>query len=130
VAIRAPSLVLLVDDEPDQVEMYQLGLELAGYDVVCAYTGGEGVMRAREHPPAAIVLDLRLPDMSGWDVCAALKADPATARIPIIVLTAAAVSTLPEQAAAAGCAAYLLKPCFPDQLARVVRQVIASQPQA
>ena len=110
--------------------MYQLGLELAGYEVVCAYTGMEALARAGQRRPAAIVLDIRLPDMSGWDVCAALKADPATDRIPIIVLTAAAVPTLPQQAAAAGCAAHLLKPCFPDQLAQVVRQVIASQPQA
>ena len=110
--------------------MYQLGLELAGYEVMCAYTGTEALARARQRRPAAIVLDIRLPDMSGWDVCAALKADPALDRIPIIVLTAAAVPTLAQQAAAAGCAAHLLKPCFPDQLAQVVRHVIASQPQA
>jgi two-component system, cell cycle response regulator len=122
--------VLLVDDEPDQVEMYQLALELAGFEVSSAYTGADGLARARERPPAAIVLDLRLPDISGWDVCAALKADPLTEAVPIIILTAAASTTLAEQAAAAGCKAHLVKPCFPDQLTRTVREVIAPHLQA
>lgn len=126
-AANAASLVLLVDDEPDQVEMYQLALELAGYEVASASTGGEALARTRERRPDVIVLDLRLPDITGWDVCAALRSEPRTARIPIIVLTAAAVASLPQQAAAAGCAGYLLKPCFPDQLTQAVREVIARQ---
>lgn len=76
------------------------------------------------------MLDLRLPDMSGWDVCVALKADSRTSGISVIILTAAATPTIPAQAAASGCAAYLLKPCFPDELARVVHQVIAPHLQA
>lgn len=122
--------MLLVDDEPDQVEMYQLALELAGFDVVAAYTGAAGVSCARDRQPAAIVLDVRLPDRTGWDVCALLKTDQQTAQIPVIILTAAASPTLAQQAADAGCAAYLLKPCFPDQLTRTVREVIASRLQA
>ena len=122
-------LVLLVDDEADQVEMYQLALEVAGYDVIAAYTGEDGIARARGHTPDAIVLDVRLPDISGWEVCAVLRADARTERIPVIILTAAAVPSIAEQAADAGCAACLLKPCFPDQLIRTVRDVIAAQPQ-
>ena len=125
-----PSLVLLVDDEPDQVEMYQLALELAGFDVVVAYNGADALERARTRLPAAIVLDIRLPDMSGWDVSAALKTDPRTRGIPVIVLTAAASPTLARQAREAGCAAHLLKPCFPDDLARTIRDVIAPPLQA
>jgi two-component system cell cycle response regulator DivK len=124
------SLVLLVDDEPDQVEMYQLALELSGFMVVVAYTGADGIARAHERDPAAIVLDIRLPDISGWDVCSSLKRDPLTEQIPIIVLTAAVSPTLAEQAATAGCAAHLVKPCFPDQLVRTVREVIAAHEQA
>jgi CheY-like chemotaxis protein len=123
-------LVLLVDDEPDQVEMYQLALEISGFEVTAAYTGAEALDRARGHKPTAIVLDVRLPDMTGWDVCTALKADPETEQIPIIILTAAASATLPQQAGAHGCAAYLLKPCFPDHLTRTVREVIATRQQA
>lgn len=130
VARRSLSLVLLVDDEPDQVEMYQLALELAGFDVAVAYNGADAITSARLCLPAAIVLDIRLPDMSGWDVCAVLKTDPQTAPIPIIVLTAAASMTLAKQAQDAACAAHLMKPCFPDDLTRTVREVIAPPLQA
>lgn len=118
-------LVLLVDDEPDQVEMYQLSLEQAGFRVVVAYNGSDATGRARDSHPDIVVLDVRLPDLSGWDVCGVLKTDPQTEHIPIVILTAAASSTLGEQAAAARCAAFLLKPCFPDQLIRTIREVIA-----
>jgi CheY-like chemotaxis protein len=119
-------LVLLVDDEPDQVEMYQLALEVSGFNVAVAYDGRRALQSAGVHLPDIIVLDLRLPDMSGWDVCAALKSDPRTRAVPIIILTAAASLTLPEQSKAAGCAAYLVKPCFPDLLTKTVRQVLAA----
>ncbi len=127
---RSDSLVLLVDDEPDQVEMYQLALEFSDFEVVAAYTGADAVARARDHQPAAIVLDLRMPDMTGWEVCDALKTDPRTEDIPVIILTAAASPTLSRQAAASGCAAYLLKPCSPDRLIRTLREVIAPRLQA
>jgi CheY-like chemotaxis protein len=123
-------LVLLVDDEPDQVEMYRLGLEGAGFRVVHAYNGADAIARAREHQPTVIVLDVRLPDMTGWDVCTHLKTHAGTHHIPIVILTAAAQPSLPHQAAAAGCAAHLLKPCFPDELARTLRDVIARPQQA
>jgi CheY-like chemotaxis protein len=125
-----PPLVLLVDDEPDQVEMYRLGLEAAEFRVVFAYTGADGVKRAREHQPDVVVLDVRLPDMTGWDVCAVLKTDPRTEHIPIVILTAAAEPSLPQQATAAGCAAHLLKPCFPDELTRTIRALTSPHLQA
>jgi CheY-like chemotaxis protein len=123
-ATQIPLLVLLVEDEPDQVEMYRLGLEAAGLRVIAATSGAEGIQRAHREQPDAIVLDVRLPDMSGWDVCVALKREPATEPIPIIILTAAAQPALEEQAEASGCAASLLKPCFPDELARRIRAVV------
>jgi adenylate cyclase len=123
----APRRVLLVDDEPDQVEMYQLALEFAGFEVIAAFNGKGAVESARAHAPAAIVLDLRLPDMSGWEVCKVLKSDARTADIPVVILTAAASLTLPQLAKAAGCAAHLIKPCFPDRLARTLADVISGR---
>ena len=117
--------VLLVDDQPDQVEMYHFALADGGFVVDAAGTGQQAIERAREERPDVIVLDLRLPDLSGWEVCAVLKEDPHTAAIPIIILTAAASPTLAEQAAAAGCAAHLVKPCYPEDLIEAVRQVLA-----
>jgi two-component system phosphate regulon response regulator PhoB len=118
--------ILLVDDEPDQVEMYRYALEDSGFVVISASTGSDAVTRARDLGPDVIVLDVRLPDMTGWDVCRVLKADPRTEHIPVIVLTAAATPTLATDAANAGCAAYLLKPCYPDQLAISIRNVLAT----
>jgi CheY-like chemotaxis protein len=118
--------ILLVDDNPDQVEMYRYALEEAGFVIISATTGSDAVTRARTLHPDVIVLDVRLPDMSGWEVCTVLKADPSTRNIPVIVLTAAATTTLAADAANAGCAACLLKPCYPDQLAVSIRTVLAT----
>jgi len=120
------SHILLVDDQPDQVEMYQFALEHAGFTVHEAANGTDAIARSRQLLPDLIVLDLRLPDMSGWDVCTVLKGDPSTARIPIVILTAAASPTLAAQAAQHGCAAHLVKPCFPEDLTRAVRQILAA----
>ena len=122
----AGAKILLVDDQSDQVEMYRYALEDSGFVVISASTGSDAVTRSRESGPDVIVLDVRLPDMTGWDVCRMLKADPRTDRIPVIVLTAAATPTLARDAANAGCAAYLLKPCYPDQLAIAIRNVLAT----
>jgi CheY-like chemotaxis protein len=118
--------VLLVDDEADQVEMYRYALEDSGFVVISASTGNDAISRACDVRPDVIVLDVRLPDMTGWDVCAALKTDPRTEHIPVVVLTAAASVTLPMDAAKAGCAAYLLKPCYPDQLISSIRSILAT----
>ena len=118
--------ILLVDDDPDQVEMYRYALEDSGFGVESASTGRDAVARARDLRPDVIVLDVRLPDMSGWEVCAVLKADPNTDDIPVIVLTATATATLAADAANAGCAAVLVKPCYPDHLAASIRNVLAT----
>lgn len=106
--------------------MYQFALEHAGFAVHEATNGSDAIARARQLLPDLIVLDLRLPDMSGWDVCVALKGDSTTAHIPIVILTAAASATLGEQAEQHGCAAHLVKPCFPEDLTQVVRQILGS----
>jgi CheY-like chemotaxis protein len=118
--------ILLVDDELDQVEMYRYALEEAGFVVFGASTGGEAVTRARHLHPDAIVLDLRLPDITGWEVCGLLKGDPGTEHIPVIILTAAASPKLATDVADAGCASYLLKPCYPDQLIAALRAALAA----
>jgi CheY-like chemotaxis protein len=118
--------ILLVDDEPDQVEMYRYALEDGGFTVTSANSGADGVTRARELQPDLIVLDVRLPDMTGWDVCAVLKTDPRTEHIPVLILTAAATPSLAQEATAAGCSGYLLKPCYPTELTASVRAILAA----
>ncbi|MCR4403904.1 MAG: response regulator [Candidatus Acetothermia bacterium] len=80
--------ILVVDDEPDMVEMLKLILESASYEVIAAYDGQEGVEKAKADRPDAIILDLMMPRKDGFQACKELKGDPATAEIPVLVLTA------------------------------------------
>jgi two-component system alkaline phosphatase synthesis response regulator PhoP len=80
--------ILVVDDEPDMVEMLKMMLENASYDVVAAYDGKEGIEKAKEEKPNVIVLDLMMPEMDGFEACKEMKNDPELADIPILVLTA------------------------------------------
>lgn len=80
--------VLVVDDDPKAVEIISTYLENAGYTVLRAYSGAEGMQMAQSHRPDLMVLDLLMPEVSGFDVAEKLKTDPQTARIPILVLTA------------------------------------------
>jgi CheY-like chemotaxis protein len=79
--------VLAIDDEPAAVEMYRAMLEPSGFDVVVATSGTAGVAAAKRHRPDAVVLDLTMPDMDGFEVAAALRADPVTEQVPIVVVT-------------------------------------------
>ncbi|KGO34044.1 MAG: response regulator [Desulfoprunum sp.] len=82
--------VLLVDDDPDFVEAVKVIVANGGYDVRVAYDGAEGLEAVAEEKPDLIVLDVMMPVMNGHEACAKLKADPQTAKIPIILLTAVA----------------------------------------
>ncbi len=82
--------ILLVDDDPDFVEAVRVIVESGGYAVRVAYDGQEGLEAVAEEKPDLIVLDVMMPVMNGHEACAKLKADPATASIPIILLTAVA----------------------------------------
>jgi two-component system alkaline phosphatase synthesis response regulator PhoP len=82
--------ILLIDDDPDFVEAVKVIVENAGYDVRVAYDGAEGLEAVAQEKPDLIVLDVMMPVMNGHEACAKLKADPQTAKIPIILLTAVA----------------------------------------
>lgn len=80
--------ILVVDDEPDMVEMIKAALEGAAHQVVCAYDGQEGVEKARREKPDAIILDIMMPEKDGFVACKELKGDPTCKDIPILILTA------------------------------------------
>ncbi len=82
--------ILVVDDEPDFCSIVQGQLEKEGYEVELAYNGVEGLEKIRSNPPDAIVLDVMMPEKDGYEVCKELKADEATAGIPVVLLTAVA----------------------------------------
>jgi two-component system, OmpR family, alkaline phosphatase synthesis response regulator PhoP len=82
--------ILLIDDDPDFVEAVKVIVENGGYDVKVAYDGEEGLEAVAAEKPDLIVLDVMMPVMNGHECCAKLKANPATAKIPVILLTAVA----------------------------------------
>jgi CheY-like chemotaxis protein len=82
-----PHLVLVVDDDPGTVELMSSYLKRSGYRVSAAYSGADGIALARKDHPDAILLDLLMPEISGFEVVDALKDDPATAQIPILIVT-------------------------------------------
>jgi len=82
--------ILIVDDEPDFCSIVQGQLEKEGFDVDVAYNGVEGLEKVHASPPDAIVLDVMMPEMDGYEVCKKLKADEKYIDIPIILLTAVA----------------------------------------
>ncbi|NQT69444.1 MAG: response regulator [Desulfobacteraceae bacterium] len=82
--------ILVVDDEPDFCSIVQMNLEKEGFAVELAYSGVEGLEKVYANPPDAIVLDIMMPEMDGYEVCKKLKADEKYVDIPIILLTAVA----------------------------------------
>jgi CheY-like chemotaxis protein len=103
--------VLVIDDDPTVRDLMTRYLEGEGFSVVVAANGVEGLTRAREVHPAAITLDVMMPDLDGWTVLAALKGDPTLADIPVILVT---IVDEKQHGYALGAAEYLVKPSTAD----------------
>ena len=117
-------LILVVDDYQDAREMYATCLHASGFGVVEAETGDEAVAKAIELLPDAIVMDLSLPGMDGWTATRTLKQNTRTRAIPVIAVTGNARTDAPAAAREAGCDAFLIKPCLPEQMVAAVRKVM------
>lgn len=117
--------VLVVDDEPDQREIYRVVLRHAGYEILEAADAVDGIRLAHAHRPDLILLDIALPAIDGWEAARRLKADPATAAIPICAISARLLPTYErDRIAAAGFECYLLKPVEPRLVLREVEERI------
>lgn len=112
----AKHCILLVEDNETIRGAFGILLEESGYQVVEAATGADALRVARDRRPDLILMDLGLPDTSGLDVTRTLKADPATAAIPIVALTGRALETDQQACFEAGCVGYLAKPVDTRQL--------------
>jgi CheY-like chemotaxis protein len=117
--------VLIIDDEDDIREVAALSLEsVAGWEVVTASSGSQGLARALEHQPDAILLDVMMPGMDGPTTFRELRKNPATAKIPVLLLTAKVQSSDQRRFADLGVEAVLFKPFDPltlsDQIAGVL----------
>lgn len=116
--------ILVVDDEPEAVELVAFNLKQAGYDTLSAADGAEALNKARAKSPNLIVLDLMLPEMSGLEVCKTLRRDPATATIPIIMLTAKAAEIDRVLGLELGADDYITKPFSPRELVLRVKKIL------
>jgi two-component system, cell cycle response regulator DivK len=119
-------LVLLVEDDREGRLMYAEWLQLAGFRVEQAHNGLQALERAFDLLPAAIVTDLNIPGIDGYELTRRLRADERTTRIPIIAVTGYAPFTQdPSRADRAGCDAISPKPCLPDDLESTIRSLLA-----
>ena len=116
--------ILYVEDNEYNRKIVRQLLGRTSYQLVEAVDGESGVALAQQLVPQLILMDVQLPKMSGLDATRALKADPRTSHIPIIVITSFALSGDREKAAAAGADSYLAKPYSPRELLALVRQYL------
>lgn len=119
-------LVLIVDDIAEQRDIYSALLSFHGYTVLEAGDGAEALRLAKEHRPDVVVMDVMLPVLDGWKATERLKADPLTAGIPVIVLTARALEADQQESLSAGADCYLSKPCDPREVLKAIQSVAES----
>lgn len=115
-------LILLVDDVEDALDIYGQYLTYRGYRVVVARNGLEAVKKARICRPDLVLLDLRMPIMTGLDTLRIMRADESLARVPIVALTAHALDEERQEALNAGFDDFIAKPCLPDELVRALQR--------
>jgi CheY-like chemotaxis protein len=108
--------ILLIEDNEMNRDMLSRRLQRRGYEVLTAVDGESGLALTRSAAPALVLMDMSLPGIDGWEATRQLKADPATRAIPVIALTAHAMAGDREQALAAGCDDFDIKPIDLDRL--------------
>ena len=108
--------ILLVEDNEMNRDMLSRRLQRRGYEMLIAVDGESGLALTRSDAPALVLMDMSLPGIDGWEATRRLKADPATRAIPVIALTAHAMAGDREQALAAGCDDFDIKPIDLDRL--------------
>lgn len=117
--------ILIAEDEPDIRELVAFTLRFAGHEVVATANGEEAVHQAGQMIPDIILMDVRMPRMTGYDACRIMKADPILKDIPVVFLSAKGQDSEIQTGMAVGAEDYLLKPFAPDQLTERVKVILA-----
>jgi len=120
--------ILLVEDNEMNRDMLSRRLEKRGYTVSIAIDGGAGVALAKSELPDLILMDMSLPVLDGWDATRQVKADPATAKIPVIALTAHAMESDRQKALEAGCDDFDTKPVELPRLLLKIEELLKKFP--
>lgn len=119
-----PESILIVDDEQDVLDLLAYHLQRAGFKVLTARDGSVALQKARDHMPVLVVLDLMLPEVEGTEVCKRLRADPKTAHIPILMLTAKAEEVDRVLGLELGADDYVTKPFSPREVVLRVKSIL------
>ena len=119
--------ILTCDDEKHIVRLIQVNLERQGYEVITAYNGAECLEKVKEDRPDLIVLDVMMPEMTGFEVLDVLKKDPETENIPVIMLTARAQDSDVLRGWQSGVECYLTKPFNPMELIAFVKRIFSME---
>ena len=117
--------ILIAEDERDIRDLVAFTLRFAGYEVAAAANGEEAVAMASKENPDLILMDVRMPRMTGYDACRILKANPDMKDIPIVFLSAKGQESEIQTGMEVGADEYLLKPFAPDQLTERVKAILA-----
>ena len=125
--VSTSSYILYIEDERAAIDLVRTILDLAGHRVVGITSAAEGLAAMREAKPALLLLDLMMPDANGYDVYRAMKAEPALADIPVIIITGRVLDS--DRVIVNGLPPvedYITKPFKPDRLVRAVREVLGA----
>ncbi|HUF38911.1 MAG TPA: response regulator [Anaerolineales bacterium] len=116
--------ILIAEDERDIRDLIAFTLRYAGYEVVATADGAEAVEAAYREKPDLVLLDVRMPKMTGYEACEIIKADPELAHIPVVFLSAKGQEAEIRTGLEAGASEYILKPFAPEQLAEKIRSIL------
>ena len=122
------AIILIIEDNAANMKLAMLLLRNAGHTPLCAMDAESGLTLARAEHPDLILMDIQLPGMDGLTATGLLKQDPATAAIPVIALTAMAMSTDRAKALEAGCNDYIAKPLRYQDLYNAIDALVARSP--
>ncbi|MCC7130225.1 MAG: two-component system response regulator [Anaerolineae bacterium UTCFX2] len=116
--------ILIAEDERDIRELISFTLKFAGHEVIATSNGEEALQAARNEMPDLILLDVRMPRLSGYEACEIIKADPRTRQIPVVFLSAKGQESEVKTGLDAGADEYILKPFSPDQLTARIKAIL------
>lgn len=116
--------ILIAEDEPDIRDLVAFTLRFAGHEVVAVANGAEAVQAAPQEMPDLILMDVRMPQMTGYEACEKIKADPRVKDIPVVFLSAKGQDSEIQAGLSAGATDYLLKPFGPMELTDKVKELL------
>ncbi len=116
--------ILIAEDERDIRDLIMFTLRYAGHEVIATNDGAEAVEAVRKEMPDLVLLDVRMPKMTGYQACEIIKADPELAHIPVVFLSAKGQEAEVRTGLEAGAVEYILKPFAPDQLASRIQSIL------